>query len=303
VAVTGYLSDVVLPLYGTITQITVSITPVDAAAAPLVASPLASTTMPFTPGRTFGDVAVSFATPAKVESGKQYAIVLSAPNQNYYEGRYVVWNYDAGSSLRDPNGTPCADGAYAGGRAWGMGIEIPGPGSDFFFRTYVVPVKHVSVQKSGAGGGTVQDSTGTLSCGVTCSADFRVGQAVVLTASPDAESTFTGWSGACSGAAQTCSTTVDADVTVTALFAQKAATLTVRRSGRGTVVSRAAGINCGQTCRARVAPGVVNLLAAPAAHWRFRRWEGACRGTKPACRLTLAAASTQVVTAVFVVKA
>jgi hypothetical protein len=301
-AVTGYLSDVVLPLNGTITQITVAIAPVDAAGAPVVASPLAATTTPFTPVKTFGDVEVSFATPAKVESGKQYAIVLSAPNQNFYEGRYVVWNYDAGSSLRDPNGTPCADGAYAGGRAWGMGIEIPGPGSDFFFRTYVVPVKHVSVQKSGAGGGTVQDDTGTLSCGAACSADFRFGQTVVLTATPDAKSTFAGWSGACSGGAQTCSITVGADASVTASFVEKAATITVRRSGMGAVVSRAAGINCGKKCRATVAPGVVNLLALPAVHWRFLRWQGACRGTKPGCRLTLAAASMQFVTAVFAAK-
>ena len=64
-------------------------------------------------------------------------------------------------------------------------------------------------------------------------------------------STFTGWSGACSGTGQ-CSVTMDADKTVTATFNQQVQqyTLTVTKAGTGsgTVTSNPAGINCGDDC-------------------------------------------------------
>jgi hypothetical protein len=287
----------VLRLRGTNNQIAVAIVPVDGAGAPVATSPMSSVTVPFTPTTVFGDVGFSFPSPPRVEAGKQYAVLISAPNETVTN--FIVWQYDGGSSLRDPNGTPCADGVYAGGRAWANDPSPPGPDADFFFTTYVVPVRHITVQKLGAGGGSVQDGSGAIACGATCAADFTAGKVVTFTATPDASSTFAGWSGACTGASPSCSLTISADATVGAAFLKKLALLSVRRVGGGTVKSHPGSVNCGRKCSARLAPGVVTLTATPSTGWRFVRWQGACRGIKPTCRVTLAAGRSATVIVAF----
>ncbi len=69
------------------------------------------------------------------------------------------------------------------------------------------------------GTGTVTSAPAGINCGSLCSARFLQGSQMTLTASPDAGSTFTGWSGGgCSGSG-TCVVTLNADTTVTAIFA------------------------------------------------------------------------------------
>ena len=58
---------------------------------------------------------------------------------------------------------------------------------------------------------------GGVDCGTTCSASFRLGSSVRLTATPGSNSTFTGWSGACGGTAA-CTITVSGARGVTAGF-------------------------------------------------------------------------------------
>jgi hypothetical protein len=77
----------------------------------------------------------------------------------------------------------------------------------------------LSIAKSGTGSGTVTSSVGGINCGTTCSADFDAGTSVTLTAVAGSNSTFVGWSGACSGAGP-CTVTVDAAKTATATFNQ-----------------------------------------------------------------------------------
>ena len=55
----------------------------------------------------------------------------------------------------------------------------------------------LSVNKTG--GGTVTSSPAGIDCGTTCSAVYAENVQVTLTATPDADATFDGWSGACSG--------------------------------------------------------------------------------------------------------
>jgi len=70
-----------------------------------------------------------------------------------------------------------------------------------------------------SGSGTVISSPAGINCGTTCSATFVQNQTITLTAVPAALSTFTGWSGACSGTQLTCSVTMSAASSVQAGFA------------------------------------------------------------------------------------
>jgi subtilisin family serine protease len=70
-----------------------------------------------------------------------------------------------------------------------------------------------------SGSGAVISSPAGINCGATCSATFVQNQTITLTAVPAALSTFTGWSGACSGTQLTCSVTMSAARSVQAGFA------------------------------------------------------------------------------------
>ena len=84
--------------------------------------------------------------------------------------------------------------------------------------TFTLNTYALNVTKSGAGTGTVTSSVGGLTCGAVCSALFGHGTVVTLTATPDVGSTFTGWTGNCTGAATTCVVTMDAVKNVNAAF-------------------------------------------------------------------------------------
>jgi Divergent InlB B-repeat domain/FG-GAP-like repeat len=75
----------------------------------------------------------------------------------------------------------------------------------------------LSVKTVGQGSGTVTTNPGGF-CGRGCSKNFVSGSVVMLTATADSGSSFSGWSGGgCSGTG-TCSLTVTADQTITATF-------------------------------------------------------------------------------------
>jgi hypothetical protein len=83
---------------------------------------------------------------------------------------------------------------------------------------WVVPVTHqLTVSKTGSGSGSVTSNPAGIDCGATCSASFASGTIVTLTATPDVGSTFTSWSGDCSGPGP-CTVTLDLDRAVTANF-------------------------------------------------------------------------------------
>jgi hypothetical protein len=80
----------------------------------------------------------------------------------------------------------------------------------------------LTLEKSGAGSGSVTSSPAGIDCGIDCSEDYAGSTEVTLTATSDAGSTFDGWSGgACSGTG-TCVVTMDAAKTVTADFGVEA---------------------------------------------------------------------------------
>jgi len=109
----------------------------------------------------------------------------------------------------------------------------------------------LSVTEAGSGKGTVSSNPSGIDCGSSCTANFAVGTVVVLTASPASGSTFSGWSGACSGT--NCSLTMTSNENVTAAFnagpppdfslTPATATLTVQRGGQMTDVITIAPLN------------------------------------------------------------
>ncbi len=53
----------------------------------------------------------------------------------------------------------------------------------------------LSIVKNGTGMGTVMSQSAGISCGVNCTAEFTIGDVIVLNAFADSSSTFMGWSG------------------------------------------------------------------------------------------------------------
>jgi hypothetical protein len=156
----------------------------------------------------------------------------------------------------------------------------------------------LTVNKTGSGTGTVSGSG--IDCGATCAVTLDTGTAVTLTATPEAGSVFTGWSGGgCSGTAD-CVLTLGADTTVSATFAPAPTqyALTVTTIGPGTVTSSPkvrGSINCGNKCSGSFkADTSVTLTAKPKKNHVFVRWSGDyCDGsTALTCTVTMKGART-----------
>jgi hypothetical protein len=162
----------------------------------------------------------------------------------------------------------------------------------------------LAVNKNGSGTGSVASSPAGVDCGTTCTKSFAKNTVVTLTPTASPGSTFTGWSGDCSGTGA-CTVTMDQARSVTATFdlipvvPPPSFTLTVGKNGTGsgTVTSAPAGINCGATCSQNYVQGtVVTLTPTAAAGSTFAGWSGACSGTG-ACTVTMSQARS--VTATF----
>jgi uncharacterized repeat protein (TIGR02543 family) len=158
----------------------------------------------------------------------------------------------------------------------------------------------LTVNKAGTGGGTVTSNPAGINCGIDCTETYTSGT-VELTATPDATSTFAGWSGACTNSSGTCTVTMDQARTVTATFtALPTNPLTVSKNGNGsgTVTSSPSGINCGATCsHSFLTTDTVTLTATPSTGSTFTGWSGeGCSGTAT-CIVTMSQARS--VTATF----
>jgi endoglucanase len=75
----------------------------------------------------------------------------------------------------------------------------------------------LTVTNAGAGFGSVTSQPSGITCGSDCSELYLTGTAVTLTPFPAVDSTFTGWSGACTGTGA-CTVTMSAARSVTATF-------------------------------------------------------------------------------------
>lgn len=150
----------------------------------------------------------------------------------------------------------------------------------------------LTVAKDGTGSGVVTSSPLGISCGNACSATFTNSSTVTLTAAAASDSTFAGWSGACSGTGS-CVVSMQASRSVTATFTQTNRLLTVSRTGtgQGSVTSNPTGISCSTGCPSQsvsfLQGASISLTASPASGSQFTGWSGACTGTSPTCTVTL----------------
>lgn len=77
----------------------------------------------------------------------------------------------------------------------------------------------LTVTPAGTGTGSITSLDGGINCGATCSAVYTNGSTIQLTAAAAGGSTFTGWLGACTGNAATCTVSISGAASVTATFA------------------------------------------------------------------------------------
>jgi hypothetical protein len=148
----------------------------------------------------------------------------------------------------------------------------------------------LTVSKSGAGGGVVGSVPPGIDCGGDCGEAYPYGAVVTLTVTADTGSTFTGWSGACTGSGA-CVVTMNGTKIVTANFSLNSYALTTATAGAGSgavTLSPAGGTYSHGT--------VVTVTNMPAAGSTFTGWSGTCMGSG-ACVVTMN--GSKIVTATF----
>ncbi len=97
-----------------------------------------------------------------------------------------------------------------------------------------IPSYTLSITNAGTGSGSVSvNPVGT---------SFLAGTPVTLTAVPNANSVFSGWSGACSGTTATCQVTMNSNLSVTATFNTLTYTITAS-AGTGGSISPSGGVS------------------------------------------------------------
>lgn len=118
-----------------------------------------------------------------------------------------------------------------------------------------------------------------IDCPGVCELDLAANTAVSLTTMPNAEATFIGWSGACSGTG-TCDLIMDQAQTVDAEFLIfRNLSVTTSGSGNGQVTSLPSGIDCPGMCDAAFEDQqTVTLTATPSPGNTFLGWTGDCTG-------------------------
>lgn len=156
----------------------------------------------------------------------------------------------------------------------------------------------LDVTKSGTGTGTVTATVGAINCGATCTdPNLASGTTLSLNQSAGPSSSFSGWSGDCTGTGA-CNLTMNSNRSVVATFTSSNHTLSIAKNGLGTVTANTGAINCGAICSDSYANNTnIILSATPSSGYNFSGWSGgSCSGTG---NCTFNITSTHTVTATF----
>jgi hypothetical protein len=165
--------------------------------------------------------------------------------------------------------------------------------------TYTLQTNPFTVVKTGTGtGSVVSNPAGAIDCGSTCAHDYPIQSSVQVVATPDANSRFIAWTGACSTASTTCTVSNMTQArTVTAVFdliPYYTLTVSPTGTGRGHITSDVGGINCPGTCSATFLENTVVTLSQTTDNSVFDGWGAGCDTAAPAgkCGLRMGAART-----------
>ena len=114
------------------------------------------------------------------------------------------------------------------------------------------------------------------------------GSAVTLSPAPAPGWRLAGWRGVDCPLAGDCVVLVDADRQITAVFEPKPTVVLSVSLTRGGAVQSVPGGTYSRSFTKRFFEGTrVSLRAVPRRNFRFARWSGSCRGTRPRCALVL----------------
>ncbi len=169
-------------------------------------------------------IAVAQAAPdARVtvtKSGSGSGLVTSTPSAINC-GAICIATFSQGANVTlfaQPDNDARFDGWSGGCVGTGpCSLAVSGDTNVTALFTYAPATYVLTVTRSGSGRGAVKSAPEAIDCGERCSATFNLGTVVTLTATPESTSTFTGWSGACSGTG-TCVVSMTQQRSVTATF-------------------------------------------------------------------------------------
>ncbi|MEI6089911.1 MAG: hypothetical protein WCR42_05640 [bacterium] len=151
------------------------------------------------------------------------------------------------------------------------------------------------------GNGSIKSLPEGINSRNDCSYPFVNGTTVNLTASPDNNWEFDGWTGAITSQNQQITVTMDTIKSITAIFRDKSiprVKLNISKTGLGTITSVPFGIDCGSICSYNFDKDVmVSIKAVPNNQYEFTRWEGDAIGTND--RIDVTMNSEKNITAIF----
>jgi uncharacterized repeat protein (TIGR02543 family) len=171
----------------------------------------------------------------------------------------------------------------------------------------LIPYTLTVASRPGGNVATVDALPDPIDCGAggvdKCSATLNYGTLVRLQATPILGSKFTSWTGCTSVVGTNCSFTLTANRTVTPAY-RDVTSVSLTKTGQGTITSSPAGISCGPTCTSSnfdfARNTLVKLTPAPVTGWDFIGWSGdpSCPGTGP-CSFNASTATPVLVAANF----
>ncbi len=142
-------------------------------------------------------------------SGKNWPAGSASPDYRTAErGEDLSWHSYNGAAILGIFGTPKAQNSTPQNNHEDNNPPPPPPPPTSYA---------VTVSKSGSGQGTITSNLSGIDCGSDCSESYARGAQVVLSASTEGDSVFSGWTGACSGTGN-CDLTMDGDKNVNAVF-------------------------------------------------------------------------------------
>ena len=169
------------------------------------------------------------SAPGGIDAGADSLVVMSAGNGQ--SGTWNSWTSPLSERTDGPNPSSAVFGTASGIESTAQTSKTyiaTASVADILRGTGIVGVwggaappppstYDLTVTKAGTGSGTITSSPSGINCGADCSETYTDGTAVSLTATPAGGSSFTGWSGACSGTGA-CNLTMSANRSVTATF-------------------------------------------------------------------------------------